>query len=232
MLKTVKLTSSTGIESSGELALPAHLGSGASKPGTDGRVPSLIVVHEWWGINDDIRGICDRFAQAGFAALAVDLYAGRSTTDIAEAMQLVTDMKTADAMTIIAGAVDYLSSLPRAGKIGITGFCLGGGISIAAACNVEDIVAAVPFYGTPRDEFADFSKTKTRLLGHYGKDDPMIRAERVRELMERAKASGVEFDVHFYDAGHAFMRPGESHHAASAELAWQRTIEFFGATLA
>lgn len=192
--------------------------------------PAIIVIHEWWGINDDIRRIAGEFVDQGYAALAVDLYDGKSTADPVEAMGLANDLKTAVAMDKIAGAVDHLAATSP--KIGITGFCLGGSMALAAALNVKGIAAAVPFYGTPRDEFARFSGAAPPILGHYAKTDPFVRAERVRELEARARAAGDSFEVHFYDAGHAFMRKGHPEHdPPAAELAWARTLAFFAAHL-
>lgn len=220
----VTLQSSTGAPVACELALPDG----------DARAPALVVVHEWWGVNDDIRRMCSRFAAEGFAALAIDLYDGRHTSDASEAMQLSTEMKTAVAMEKIEGAVRHLASDARTtGKVAVTGFCLGGGMSLAAANTVPGLAAAVPFYGTPRDELAQFGRFAIPIQGHYAKDDPFVRAERVHELAARAKAAGVDFEVHFYDAHHAFMREGsEAYDERSAALAWSRAIAFLREHLA
>ncbi len=206
-----------------------------SLPPGDRSVPGLVVVHEWWGINDDIRAVCDRFAAAGFAALAVDLYAGRTTTESAEAMKLVDEMKTEDAMKIIEGGIRHLGTLPRCeqGKVGITGFCLGGAMAIAAACTVPGLSAAVPFYGIPRRDFIDFSKPRPPIQGHFGKSDASIAVERADLLASAAQTSGNRFDLCLYDAGHAFMRKGDpaAYDAAAAELAWTRAISFLDAEL-
>ncbi|MCC7542573.1 MAG: dienelactone hydrolase family protein [Deltaproteobacteria bacterium] len=208
-----------------ELAIP---------PG-DGRTPALIVVHEWWGLNDDIRAQTERFAGTGFLALAVDLYAGRSTSDAAQAMELSTVMKTADAMRVVAAAAARLREHPRCnGKVGITGFCLGGAMSIAAACTVDGIDAAVPFYGIPRDEFSDFARTTTPISAHYGTRDPIVSSTRAEGLATRAAEAGRRFDLHLYDAGHAFMRAADPscYDAAAATLAWDRAVAFLRETLA
>ena len=119
--------------------------------------------------------------------MAADLYGGRSTASPEEAMALSNEMKTADAVKVIEGAVRWLASHERSnGKVGIAGFCLGGAVSIAAACKVPGLSASVPFYGTPRDEFADFSSKAPPILGHYGKSDPIVSLDRVRTLQERA----------------------------------------------
>jgi carboxymethylenebutenolidase len=185
-------------------------------------------VHEWWGVNDDIRRICGDFAREGFVAMAIDLYDGQSTTSMEEAIQLVDKMKTGEAMEKIEGAVRFLASDERTnGKVGVTGFCLGGAMALGAAINVPGLSAAVPFYGTPREEFAQFGAHKLPILGHYAKTDPFVRAERVIELRDRAAAAGVAFEVHFYEAGHAFMRKGSPEYdETAAKLAWSRTLAF------
>ena len=207
----------------------ARVGGFLAVPDSSGPWPGLLVVHEWWGINEDIRDICRRFAQEGFAAMAVDLYGGKSTSDPAEAMKLSNDLQTGDAMKVVAGARTFL--LAQEGvteKVGVTGFCLGGAMAIAAACTVPGLAAAVPFYGMPRADFVDFSAKRPPILGHYGSSDPIIDAARVRALAETATASGNRFEACFYEAGHAFMRKADvaAYHAPSALLAWQRTIDF------
>ncbi|MBK8939812.1 MAG: dienelactone hydrolase family protein [Polyangiaceae bacterium] len=194
----------------------------------------LIVFHEWWGVNDDIRDLCARFAAEGIAAAAIDLYDGKATTDANEAFRMVEEMKTSVSMDKTSALVQRLASDPRFGKIGVTGFCLGGAMSIAAASTVDGISAAVPFYGVPRDEFAQLERAKVPILGHYAKEDPFVKRERVLEVQERAKKNGVDFEAHFYDAKHAFMRKGDpsAYDEASATLAWSRTIPFLRRHLA
>jgi len=206
-----------------------------SQPPGDKPVPGLIVVHEWWGLNDDIRSVCDRFAGEGFAALAVDLYGGKSTADAAEAMQLVNDMKTEDAMKIVEGGVRHLVSLPRCrrSKVGVTGFCLGGAMSLAAACTVAGLNAAVPFYGIPKRELLVFGTPTPPIQGHYGKRDGSIAVERIELVASVAESMGNPFELCLYDAGHAFMRASDpkAYDAPAAELAWSRTLTFLHANL-
>jgi carboxymethylenebutenolidase len=205
----------------GELALPAKAG------------PAVILVHEWWGINADMRRMAERFAAEGYVAMLVDLYGGRSASTAEEAMALSSEMKTADAMQIIAGAVAYLHARGSA-KVGITGFCLGGGMALAAACNVPGIDAAVPFYGTPKEEFVKLTKTLPPVLGHYAKDDGFVSFERISGIQKRAAELGATFELHGYDGGHAFMREADpnAYHEPSATLAWTRTLAFLRKNLA
>ncbi len=224
MTEPIRLDTTEGVTTEAALAVPSG----------GGRAGAVIVVHEWWGLNDDIRGLCDRFADAGYLALAIDLYGGKSTTRAMEALQLANDMKTAEALHVVDGAVRYLSGHERCnGKVGVTGFCLGGGIAIAAACTVPGIACAAPFYGLPIPAFQTFSAATPPIEGHYAKEDPHITPERVRALQEKAEAAGARFAVHFYDGPHAFMRRAdpEVFHPESAEVAWSRTLAFFGGAL-
>lgn len=225
MTQPITLKSSSGESTQAALALPDG----------DGRAGAMIVVHEWWGLNDDVRRIADDFAKEGYLALAVDLYGGKVTAEASEAMVIANDMKTAEAMKIVDGAVKFLKAHPRSnGKVGITGFCLGGGQALAAASSVPGITCAVPFYGLPIAAFQTFGPSSPHIVGHYSSTDAHITPERVRALRDKAVAAGARFDVHFYDGPHAFMRRADPavYHEASARLAWSRTLELLRAELA
>ena len=203
----------------GALALPV----GAAPVG------AVILVHEWYGLNDDLKRLARRFADAGFLALAVDLYDGRVAADVPEAMQLSNALQTSDAVAIIAAAAAALRAHPRSnGKVAVTGFCLGGGMAIAAACGAPGLVAAVPFYGIPKAEFMDWSHCTIPLLAHFGAKDAYIPTAGPQSVADAALAAGRSFELHFYDAGHAFMREGDPamYDAPSAALAWERTVAF------
>jgi carboxymethylenebutenolidase len=198
-------------------------------PEGDAPAGAVILVHEWYGLNDDMRRLAGRFAAEGFLALAVDLYDGRVATDASEAMKLSSGLKTPDAVRIIAAAAETLRSLPRSnGRVAVTGFCLGGAMALAAACAVPGLAAAVPFYGIPKPEYVDWSRCEAPILGHYGAKDPMIAMERPQAMADAARAAGRSFTLHFYDAGHAFMREGDpdAYDAPSASQAWERTVAF------
>ncbi|CAN5667084.1 dienelactone hydrolase family protein [soil metagenome] len=194
--------------------------------------PAVIVVHEWWGLNDDIRSLSARFVSEGFTALAVDLFAGKLAKNEAEAGELANEMKTTDAMTVITDAVKYLRGY-GAPKVGITGFCLGGGMALAAGCTVAGLSAAVPFYGIPKPEFLRFSRDTPPILGHYSKIDAWASLERANGIAAQATAAGASFVVEAYDGPHAFMRAHDpkAYHEASATLAWKRTVEFLKKSL-
>lgn len=194
--------------------------------------PGVVVLHEWWGLNDELRGHVDRLAEEGLSAIAPNLYDVAATTDPAVARGLSQAMKTGEAMRRVAEAVAYLRAQPgHNGKVGVMGFCLGGVMSFAAACSVEGIDAVAPFYGgAPVAPFNDWSRVKAPIQGHFGAKDPIIPVERVVALREALAAAGADAELHVYEgAGHAFMRQGDpaAFHAPSAALAAERLRRFF-----
>lgn len=225
MTTRIELSVPNGRKAAADLALP----EGA------GRAPAVIVVHEWWGLNDDMRRMAERFAAEGFVALSVDLFGGRVAADAGEAMALVQAMKTPEAMDVVRGAVSFLGEHPRGGgKIGVTGFCLGGAMALAAACSVEGLSAAVPFYGIPLPQHADYSRVRIPIQGHYAEKDGIIPTEKPRAVEAAVRAGGGDMQLFLYDAGHAFMRERDAavYDEPSARLAWSRAVEFFREKLA
>lgn len=198
-------------------------------PKGEGPHPAILICHEWWGLNDDMRRIAERFAAEGFLAVALDFYEGKSTADVGEAMQLVMQMKTDHALLVTKAAVEMLKADPRcSGRIAITGFCLGGAMAIGAICNVAGIVAAVPFYGLPMPKYLNWQNVRGPILGHYAQTDAHVPAEKVQAVVEQARSAGVTFECHFYSGSHGFMRRSDAqiYHPESADLAWNRTLAF------
>lgn len=225
MLQRSTLTTDDGHAFTTEVAIPEALAS----------APAVIVIHEWWGLNDHIRDLTARFAAEGLLAMAIDLYDAPATTDAAEAMRRVNELKTADALLRIGATARHLVKHPRGnGKVGIVGFCLGGAMALAAACRVPEVSAAVPFYGIAREEFLDFAPEKAPILGHYGADDGSIQPARVEALRARAERAQARITLHMYEAGHAFMRDHDpaAYQPEAARLAWERTIAFLKSGLA
>lgn len=205
-----------------------------SVPPGSARSGALIVIHEWWGLNDETRAMADRLASEGFLALAVDLYRGAVTADPAEAMRLSSAMKTEEALDDLRGAIAALASHERSnGKVGVTGFCLGGAVTLSAAFQVEGLSAALPFYGNPRADLVDFAKKTPPIQGHFAKRDTFVDAARTRAIADGVNAAGGSFELFVYEANHAFMRVGDdtAYDAPSAELAWSRAIPFLHAHL-
>ena len=147
-----------------------------------GSGPGVVVIQEWWGLTTHVESIVERLAEAGFVALAPDLYGGSTTHDSAEAAALLKRLPVERAVEDLAGAVDYLVGLPAvtSSTVGAIGFCMGGGFVFALAARRPDLVsAAVPFYGLPRDE-SIVPRIRAAVQGHFGLEDRGIPVERVR----------------------------------------------------
>jgi len=201
--------------------------------------PGIVVIQEWWGMNDQIRGVADKLAAAGYRALVPDLYRGKSTVDAKEAEHLMTGLNFGDAAgQDIRGAVLYLKTQSQ--KVGVTGFCMGGALTILSAVNVPEADSAVIWYGYPPLEYVDASKIKAPLLGHFATRDQAFPIGKVDELEKKLKAANVKFEFHRYDAKHAFANETANekklamleYDPKAAALAWKRTMDFLAKTLA
>jgi carboxymethylenebutenolidase len=216
---------SAGSTAHGYLALP-----------TAGHGPGIIVIQEWWGLTDHIKDIADRFAQAGFVALAPDLYGRKVAHDSEEALRLMLELPTERGVDLLSGAVDFLLSRAETDgdRVGSVGFCMGGGFVLSLAAKDQRVAAAVPFYGVNKEGVPDFSQLKAEILGHYGEFDDTVPLPALEEVEAAITSqSGTVPTFHVYPAGHAFFndaRP-EAYHAESAALAWDRTLEFLRANL-
>ncbi len=193
----------------------------------------VVVIQEWWGLVPHIKDVCDRFAQKGFMALAPDLYHGATTKEPDEAAKAMMAMKMDVAAKDMSGAVDEL--IRRTGKksVGVTGFCMGGGLALVLAAKRGDAVSAVvPWYGLiPWPEAKpDYSKMTAKVLGHYAELDDFASKEAVEALGEELKASGIEANLKIYPRSqHAFFndtRP-EVYDPEASKVAFDETIEFF-----
>jgi carboxymethylenebutenolidase len=194
-------------------------------------LPGIIVIHEWWGLNDNMKAITDRLAGEGYVALAVDLFGGKVADKPDAAKQLVGAVMANPkaAIAILRAADDFLKQ-QGAPKIGVIGWCFGGAWSLAAALEVpQGIDAAVVNYGQPEKDRASLQQLRAPLLGLYGADDKSIPPAAVREMEATLKQLGKSVEIHIYDgAGHAFANPsGTSYRPAAAADAWQRTVAFF-----
>lgn len=201
-----------------------------SQKGENG--PGLIVIHEWWGLNDGIQKMGERFASEGFTVLVPDLFDGQVTDDAARAGELMQAMKTERSMEIIEACAAELAQ--RTGKkVGVTGFCLGGAMAFAAAASVPGLACAVPFYGIPRADYFDAAKMRCPIQAHFAKVDDWARADKAQALADAVRERGGSMDLHVYDAGHAFMREGDpgTYSAENAKLAWGRASSFLHAQL-
>ncbi|MFD5117173.1 dienelactone hydrolase family protein [Streptomyces sp. NPDC058391] len=203
-----------------------------------GHGPGIIVIQEWWGLTAHIKDITDRFARAGFVALAPDLYGGQVAHDSDEALRMMAELPTERGVDLLSGAVSYLLARPETDgdTVGAVGFCMGGGFVLGLAAKDQRVSAAVPFYGVLRDGVPDFSRLKAEILGHYGEQDHSLPPEFLEELRSTIESqSGIVPTFHLYPgAGHAFFNDGrpETYHARSAAQAWERTLDFLRTQLA
>lgn len=215
---------SGGGEAEGYLARPAS-GSG----------PGVVVIQEWWGLNDQLKGVCDRFAGEGFVALTPDLYHGGVTDQVDEAGRLMMSLDTDRAAADLAATADHLVAQPGVseGGIGVTGYCLGGGLALwLATLRPGEVRAVAPFYGVipwPSVQ-PDYSRLQAPVQGHYAELDDFAGPTAVRKLEGELRGLGKECEFYIYPGtSHAFAneaRP-EVYNRDAAELAFSRTFEFF-----
>ncbi|MGO9038621.1 MAG: dienelactone hydrolase family protein [Steroidobacteraceae bacterium] len=198
------------------------------------RAPGIVVIQEWWGLNDQIRGVADKLAAAGYRALVPDLYRGKLALEANEAEHLMKGLDFAAAAgQDVRGAVQYLKASGSA-KVGVTGFCMGGALTLLAAVHVPESDAAVAWYGFPPLEYVDAARIRAPLLGHWATEDGVFPIAKVEELEKKLRDAQVPFEFHRYQAKHAFANetadsknlPYLKHDAAAAELAWERTMKF------
>lgn len=217
--------SSNGGTTTGYLAVPKK-GSG----------PGVVVIQEWWGLVDHIKDICDRFAAEGYAALAPDLFHGKTTKSPDEAGQLMMALQVDQAEKDLRGAVDYLLNheATTGNKVGIIGFCMGGALSLYAATKNPNIGACVVFYGGHPKVKPDLPNLQAPVLGIYGERDGFVTPDSVRQLERQLKELGKSVETHIYpNVDHAFFndqRP-EVYDEKASQDAWRRTIQFFATHL-
>ncbi len=223
MGKTIEYRRPDGASVNGYLAE----GQGASPPG-------IVVIQEWWGINDQIRGVADDLASQGYRVLVPDLYRGKSALEANEAEHLMKGLDFGVAAgQDIRGAVQYLKSTGSK-KVGVTGFCMGGALTLLAAVNVPEADAFVVWYGYPPLEYIDASRIRAPLMAHWATQDGAFPIDKVPALESKLNDAHVRFEFHRYDAKHAFANetadsknlPFLKHDPRAAELAWQRTRAF------
>jgi carboxymethylenebutenolidase len=193
--------------------------------------PGIVVIQEWWGLNDQICGVADRFARAGYNALAPDLYKGRLTAVPDEANHLMTNLDFPDAThQDLRGAAQHLKG--QSGKVAVMGFCMGGALTIAAAVHVPDIAAGVCFYGIPPASFADPARIKIPFQGHFANQDDWCTPAAVNELEKGMKGAGASPEIFRYDAAHAFFNErSAAYNLDCANQAWDRMSAFLKGTL-
>lgn len=210
-----------------------------ASPSDAKHAPAIVVIQEWWGLNDHIRAVADRLARCGYHALVPDLYRGESTSQEEEAHHLMEGLDFGDAVSQdIAGAVGYLKQ--TSDKVGVTGFCMGGALTLLALSQNADVAAGVVWYGIPPLEYIDASKIKVPVQAHWGTQDGAFPISAVDALEDKLQQAGVHTEFHRYLAYHAFANDtavgpgriaGTQYDPVWAQHAWDRTLTFFGRTL-
>ncbi len=204
-----------------------------------GSGPGIVVIQEWWGLVDHIKRVCDRFAAAGFVAISPDLYHGQQTTAPDEAKRLMLSLEVNRAARELGGAIDVLLGDDEVdgSKVGVTGFCLGGGLTyVLAIARPDDIVAIAPFYGVIPwpDAAPDYSQVTAKVQGHYAEHDHTISLDGIHELEATLRASNDDVEWFVYDGcHHGFFndtRP-DVHDAAQTDIAFERVTRFMSASL-
>jgi len=205
-----------------------------AEPPNNANAPGVVVIQEWWGMDDQIKEVADRLAGAGYRALVPDLYRGKLALEANEAQHLMNDLNFGDAASQdIRGAVQYLKATGSA-KVAVTGFCMGGALTVLSACFVPELDATVVWYGNPPAEFVDAKNITKPMMGHWSMKDEFFSPASVDELEQKLESAGVEYEFHRYDAKHAFANPKSDsrglaplqYHHEYSELAWKRTLEF------
>jgi carboxymethylenebutenolidase len=225
--KTVSYGTVGGVPVQGYLVRPKQ---------SRGRLPGLIVIHEWWGLNDNVRDEAGRLAAEGYVVLAVDLYGGRLATEPPAAMKLSQELtanpKPAEAN--LREAYRYLDNVEKAPRIGTLGWCLGGRWSLRTALILPDRVdATVIYYGSVKADDAELARLGMPILGLFGSKDRVVPVATVTAFQSTMQRLGKDVDVHIYDgADHAFANPsGTAYEPQAAEDAWRLTTAFLRAHL-
>jgi carboxymethylenebutenolidase len=213
MTQRVTFPSSVG-EAEGVLLLPDGGAKGAG----------VVLIHEWWGVNQQIQSLADRWVEAGFVTIVPDLYHGKIASTAHDADAMMKGLDFGKAVQEIAAAVKFLKSHEQCrGPVAVTGYCMGGALTLATAVNVRGLACVVPFYGWPGD--LDWKQIDAPVQAHFAKHDDWAKVE----LIEKVKAAvTVEMELHVYDAQHAFCndRRPEVYNEAAANQAWERTLTF------
>jgi carboxymethylenebutenolidase len=205
-------------------------------PSGKGPFPALIVIHEWWGLNDWVKEQASNLADQGYVTLAVDLYRGKVASSSDEAHQLMRGVPEDRSKRDLAAAFDYLESLSDVNKkkIGAIGWCMGGGYSLDVALQEPTLAADVINYGHLATDPAELKKINAPVLGLFGGKDMGITPDDVHKFEQQMKQLGKKIDVTIYpEAGHAFENPNNKggYREGDAKDAWNKTVAFLAANL-
>ncbi len=201
---------------------------------TDDPLPGVLLIHEWWGLNDYIKDEAKKLSEQGYAVFAIDLYDGEVASSSARAGELAGAIRGNPEATIgkMRAALDFLQEQPEVqrDRIGSLGWCFGGAMNNLLASSGEDrLKATVVYYGTPVTDKAALVRIKKPMLGIWGRDDQSISVDQVNAFEQSLKDQGTPVEFHIYDgAGHAFANPtrGDAYRPEATADAWKKTLEF------
>ena len=205
-------------------------------PAGSGPFPALVVIHEWWGLNDWVKDEASKLADEGYVALAVDMYRGKVATTPEMAHEIMRGVPEDRAKRDLHAAVEFLKSQPNVKKdrIGSIGWCMGGGYALDVALQEPDLAATVINYGRLATDTDALKKINAPILGSFGAQDHGITPDDVHKFEQALKQLGKKVEIKIYDdAGHAFENPNnkDGYRADDAADAWKRTVAFLAATL-
>jgi len=216
-LKTVSLTTAQGKKVSAALALPAQTPA-----------PAVLLIHEWWGLNDNIKTVAGEFAKEGYVALAVDLYDGNVASEPDGARSLMQAVNEGEAEDTLASWISWLRGHDKVAEgIGTVGWCFGGGWSLNASIS-SPVEATVVYYGRVLQPATALSNLNGPVLGHFATRDQWINADMVKLFESAMGEAGKPYTSHWYEADHAFANPSSARYdEEDAKLSWERTLSFF-----
>ena len=216
-LEQVSMTTAEGQSVIAALAMPARTPA-----------PAVMLIHEWWGLNDQIKAVAADLGRKGYMALAIDLYKGVMTADPDEARALLEELDPSQATDTVMSWIGALKNRPEAtGKIGTVGWCFGGGWSLNASI-ASPVDATVIYYGKVDRPAQQLARLKGPVLGHFAERDQWINSDMVSAFEKAMGEAAKPYAVHWYDADHAFANPSAGQYdRKDARLAWTRTLEFF-----
>ena len=211
-----------------------------AEPTDQSHAPGVVVIQEWWGLDSEVKAVADRLAKSGYRALVPDLYRGKLALEAKEAEHLMGDLNFGDAAgQDIRGAVQYLKATGSK-KVAVTGFCMGGALTILSACHVPELDGTVVWYGYPPLEYVDAKAITKPMMAHWASHDDFFAISGVDQLDTKLTEANIQHEFYRYDAKHAFANPKADsrgmpplqYNEAAANLAWERTMAFLKKNLA
>lgn len=211
-----------------------------AEPADQSHAPGVVVIQEWWGLDSEVKAVADRLAKSGYRTLVPDLYRGKLALEAKEAEHLMGDLNFGDAAgQDIRGAVQYLKATGSK-KVAVTGFCMGGALTVLSACHVPELDGTVVWYGYPPLEYVDAKAITKPMMAHWASHDDFFAISGVDQLDTKLTEAKIQHEFYRYDAKHAFANPKADsrgmpplqYNEAAANLAWERTMTFLKKNLA